>query len=300
MRNLIVISLTFLLVGSVRAAKPEITMNIWPAKAPGENKELPPEADITKDTDKLIAGRRIIKLGNVSTPQIAVYRPEKSKDTGASVIICPGGGHNILAYDLEGTEVADWLNSIGVTGIVLKYRVPARDSNKRWIGAVQDAQRAVSLVRSKAAEWKLDPNRIGICGFSAGGETAGLTSLFLDERQYSPMDNVDKVSSRPNFAILIYPGGLDVKGQVALKDYIKINKDVCPMFLVHAFDDPVTAQNSLLLSVELKKAGVPTELHLYDAGGHGYGLRHVPTMPVTTWPKRCEEWLSRRGLLQKP
>ncbi|MFN6049240.1 MAG: alpha/beta hydrolase, partial [Planctomycetia bacterium] len=191
MRNLIVISLTFLLVGSVQAAKPEITMNIWPAKAPGENKELPPEADITKDTDKLIAGRRIIKLGNVSTPQIAVYRPEKSKDTGASVVICPGGGHNILAYDLEGTEVAEWLNTVGVTGIVLKYRVPARDTNKRWIGAVQDAQRAVSLVRSKAAEWKLDPNRIGICGFSAGGETAGLTSLFLDERQYSPMDNVD-------------------------------------------------------------------------------------------------------------
>lgn len=300
MKKLFVMTLTFLIAGSVQAAKPEITMNIWPAKAPGETKELPPEADLTKDTDKLIAGRRIIKLGNVSTPQIAVYRPEKSKDTGASVIICPGGGHNILAYDLEGTEVADWLNSLGVTGIVLKYRVPARDANKRWIGAVQDAQRAVSLVRSKAAEWKLDPNRIGICGFSAGGETAGLTSLFFDDRQYAGVDDVDKVSSKPNFAILIYPGGLDVKGQVALKDYIKVTKEACPMFLVHAFDDPVTAQNSLLLSVELKKAGVPTELHLYDTGGHGYGLRQVPTMPVTTWPKRCEEWMARRGLLQKP
>src|ERR1044072_5846875 len=136
------------------AAEP-VVLNLWPGKPPGEMKELPPEADTTKDTDRLIAGRRIIKLGNVSTPQLAIYRAPKEKDTGASVIICPGGGHNILAYDLEGTEVAEWLNAIGVTGIVLKYRVPFRDPEKRWFAAVQDAQRAMSLVRSKAAEWGL-------------------------------------------------------------------------------------------------------------------------------------------------
>jgi acetyl esterase/lipase len=281
------------------AATPTI-LNIWPGKPPGETKELPAEVDLTKDTDKLIAGKRIIKLGNVSTPQIAVYKPEKSKDTGASVIICPGGGHHILAYDLEGTEVAEWLNTIGVTGIVLKYRVPFRDPEKRWGAAVADAQRAVSLVRSKAAEWNLDPKRIGICGFSAGGETAGLTSLFLEERQYTSVDDVDKVSCKPDFAILIYPGGFDTKGQAQMRESIKVTKDTPPMFLIHAFDDPVTANNSLALAVELKKAGVSTELHIYDAGGHGYGLRLVNTLPITTWPKRCEEWMQRRGLLKQP
>ncbi len=283
------------------AATPTPTiLNIWPGKPPGETKELPAEVDLTKDTDKLIAGKRIIKLGNVSTPQIAVYKPEKSKDTGASVIICPGGGHHILAYDLEGTEVAEWLNTIGVTGIVLKYRVPFRDPEKRWGAAVADAQRAVSLVRSKAAEWNLDPKRIGICGFSAGGETAGLTSLFLEERQYTAADDVDKVSCKPDFAILIYPGGFDTKGQAQIRVKDKVTKDTPPMFLIHAFDDPVTANNSLALAVELKKVGVPTELHIYDAGGHGYGLRLVNTLPITTWPKRCEEWMQRRGLLKKP
>jgi len=275
-------------------------LNIWPGKPPGETKELPPEIDLTKDTDNLIAGKRIIKLGNVSTPQIAVYKPEKSKDTGASVIICPGGGHHILAYDLEGTEVAEWLNTIGVTGIVLKYRVPFRDPEKRWGAAVADAQRAVSLVRSKAAEWNLDPKRIGICGFSAGGETAGLTSLFLEERQYTAADDVDKISCKPDFAILIYPGGFDTKGQAQIRVKGKVTKDTPPMFLIHAFDDPVTANNSLALAVELKKVGVPTELHIYDAGGHGYGLRLVNTLPITTWPKRCEEWMQRRGLLKLP
>ncbi len=281
------------------AAAPTI-LNIWPGKPPGETKELPPEVDLTKDTDKLIAGKRIIKLGNVSTPHIAVYKPEKSKDTGASVISCPGGGHHILAYDLEGTEVAEWLNTIGVTGIVLKYRVPFRDPEKRWGAAVADAQRAVSLVRSKAAEWNLDPKRIGICGFSAGGETAGLTSLFLEERQYTALDDVDKISCKPDFAILIYPGGFDTKGQAQIRVKDKVTKDTPPMFLIHAFDDPVTANYSLALAVELKKVGVPTELHIYDAGGHGYGLRLVNTLPITTWPKRCEEWMQRRGLLKLP
>ena len=301
--NLIPFAICSLMLGIIASpslAGTPTTVNVWPGKPPEETKDLPPEVDLTKDTDKLIAGKRIIKLGNVSIPQIAVYKPEKSKDTGASVIICPGGGHHILAYDLEGTEVAEWLNTLGVTGIVLKYRVPFRNPDKRWSAAVADAQRTVSLVRSKTNEWNLDPARIGICGFSAGGETAGLTSLFLDSRQYTPMDDVDKVSCKPDFAILIYPGGFDTKGQAQIRETIKVSKDTPPMFLIHAFDDPVTANNSLALAVELKKAGIPTELHIYDAGGHGYGLRQVKTLPITTWPKRCEEWMERRGLLKKP
>ena len=167
---------------SLIAAEAPLVLNVWPATPPGDTVTLPPETDLTKDSDKLIAGRRIIKLGNVTTPQLAVYRPAPEKANGTSVIICPGGGFNILAYDLEGTEVAAWLNSLGITGIILKYRVPSRDPKQAWLAPVQDAQRAVSLVRAHAAEWGLDPQRVGILGFSAGGTTAAYTSLFLNDR----------------------------------------------------------------------------------------------------------------------
>lgn len=272
-------------------------VNLWPGKAPGETKKLPPEVDKTKSTDRLIAGRRIIKLGNVSTPTLAIFRPLKENDTGASVVICPGGGHHILAYDLEGTEVAHWLNTIGVTGIVLKYRVPFRSRAKRWIAAVQDAQRAVSLVRSNADKWKIDPKRIGILGFSAGGETAGLTAIFT-ERQYKSIDDIDKVSSRPDFAVLIYPGGMSNKDHTALRDYVKVTKHTPPMFLAHAYDDRVRIENSLFLFAALKQNKVPAELHVYSVGGHGYGLRKTDK-PVTTWPRRCEGWLRASGWLKK-
>lgn len=297
--SVLLLAVACLLTGSHPAHSGEpFTLNLWPGKAPGETKELPPEADQTKDTDKLIAGRRIIKLGNVSTPQITVYRPDPAKDTGATVIVAPGGGHHILAYDLEGTEVAEWLNTIGVTGIVLKYRVPGRNPDKRWEAAVQDAQRAVSLVRSQAAEWKLDPRRIGILGFSAGGQTAAMTAL-LSDRQYAPMDDTDKVSARPDFAAIIYPGGLVPRGGSTLAAEVKVTKDCPPLFIQQANDDNVNPLNAALLYVEAKKAGVPAELHIYAAGGHGYGLRHVPELPVTTWPARCADWMQASGFLKR-
>jgi acetyl esterase/lipase len=274
-----------------------LVLNLWPEQPPGKATQLPPEADQTKPEDKLIAGRRIIKLGNVSTPQIAVYRPAKEKDTGAAVVICPGGGHYILAYDLEGTEVADWLNGIGVTGIVLKYRVPFRDPEKRWLAAVQDGQRAMRLVRSKATEWQIDPKRIGILGFSAGGEVAGLVSFF-QERQYEPVDAADKASSRPDFAVLVYPGGFDEKGKAQLREHVKIPNDCPPMFFAHAFDDGVSVLNTLLVASELKKLGLTAEVHAYAKGGHGYGLRHVDGQPVTDWPKPCEAWLRGIGIIK--
>lgn len=281
---------------SAYSADPSVKLNLWPAKPPGETKELPPEADTTKDTDNLIAGKRLIRLGNVSTPTLEVYRPAPEKDTGASVIICPGGGHHILAYDLEGTEVAEWLNSIGVTGIVLKYRVPARDPEKRWLAAVQDAQRAVSTVRSKAEEWKLDPQRIGILGFSAGGETAGLAAIFED-RQYDAEDEIDKASTRPDFAVLVYAAGFVERDNSTIKPYVKVTSSTPPMFLVHAADDPVPVANSLFLANELKKNDVPVELHVYSTGGHGYGLRRTE-QPVTEWPDRCHAWLRESGWLK--
>ena len=290
---------TFTLTGAAAPA-PQV-LNVWPGNAPGETKVLPPEADTTKSDGRTVGGRHVVRLGNVSTPQLAVYRPSQDKDTGAAVVICPGGGFNILAYDLEGTEVATWLNSIGVTAIVLKYRVPFRDPQQRWKAAVQDAQRTVSTVRARAAEWKIDPKRIGILGFSAGGSAAGLTALFGPARQYDAIDAIDQVSSRPDFALLIYAAYFVERGQDAMNPNlpVKVTKDAPPMFFVHAFDDGIPVQNALLLAAELKKVNVPAEVHVYDVGGHGYGLRPVPELPVTTWPKRAEEWLARRGLLRR-
>mgnify|MGYP000858251083 CR=1 FL=1 len=278
------------------ADEPDV-LNLWPGIPPGETEELPPEADKTKPTDKLIAGRRIIRLGNVSTPQVAIYRPSKAKDTGAAIIIAPGGGHHILAYDLEGTEVAEWLNSIGVTAIVLKYRVPGRDPKKRWFAAVQDTQRAMSLIRSKAREIGVKPNRIGLMGFSAGGQAAALTALF-DNRTYRPIDEIDDVPFHPDFVALIYPGGLVPRGGDRLEEFVQVNRRTAPFFFAHANDDHASPLNSALLYVELKKAGSSAELHIYESGGHGYGLRETEKA-VTTWPDRMQTWLEAQGLLKQ-
>ena len=278
-------------------AQPARSLDVWPGPPPGETRTLPPEADQTRPTDRLVAGRPVIRLGNVSTPQLAVFRPDPRLDTGAAVIICPGGGFNILAYDLEGTEVAAWLNGLGVTGIVLKYRVPARDPGRRWLAAVQDAQRAMSLVRSKSGDWGLWADRLGILGFSAGGATAAYTAL-ASERLYPAVDAIDTVAWRPDFALLVYPAGFVDRGQTTLSGVMPVGPGAPPMFLVHAFDDNVPVQNTLLLAAELRRHGGSAEVHVYDAGGHGYGLRPDPALPVTSWPERAAAWLQRRGLLE--
>ena len=175
------------------AEKPEV-LDVWPGKPPGETKAIAEE--------KMEDSRGVKRITNVSKPTLTIYRPAKDKDTGAAVVICPGGGYNILAWDLEGNEVADWLNSIGVTGIVLKYRVPRRpdqDRQKPPVGALQDAQRALSLVRSKAKEWKIDPKRIGILGFSAGGHLAASASTNFDKRAYEARDDIDKIDLPARF-----------------------------------------------------------------------------------------------------
>jgi acetyl esterase/lipase len=264
--------------------------NIWPGKAPGETVELPPESDVTKETDGKPGGKRVIRITNVSTPQITIYAPKNPAPNATAVVICPGGGHRILAYDHEGTEVAEWLSSIGVYGIVLKYRVPAREEVLRYKAAVQDAERAVSFTRAHAKDWGIDPVKIGILGFSAGGETACRTALFGNNKIYDPVDETDKSSSRPDFAVLIYPAYLDVKGEAKLKDDIIVNKDTPPMFFAHAFDDPWSINASLLMGVELKKNNIPCEIHVYSHGGHGFGIRDIGK-PAATWNNRCEEWM---------
>lgn len=280
-------------------AKPALVESIWPGKPPGETKELPPEQNVTKPDQKDPGGKPIIRLTNVSIPTVSVYRPAKDRDSGTAVVICPGGGHHILAFNHEGTETAQWLNTLGVTGIVLKYRVPTRTPDgKRWLAAVQDAQRAMSYVRSKAEQWQISPQRIGILGFSAGGETAALTA-YLGDRQYEPVDAIDRVSFRPDFAMLIYPAYFEKRGEATkMREDVTITKQAPPTFLVHAWDDPVTVFSSLHIAAGLRQAGVPAELHVYSSGGHGYGMRDTGHN-VNSWPARAADWLKENSWLKQ-
>ncbi len=286
--------------GAARAADAHAILNVWPGQPPSEHGSIGEEKDQSRPTDGKVADRPLIRLGNVSTPTLEVFRPEKGTANGAAVVIAPGGAYTILAYDLEGTEVAHWLNTLGVTGIVLKYRVPRRPgdpTDQPPVQPLQDAQRAMSLVRSKASEWNLDPARIGILGFSAGGHLAAEESTNFDHRAYDPIDDVDKVSCRPDFTILIYPAYLVNKAGDGLAPEIRVTKETPRTFFAHAENDPVTVESSLKMFSALKKAGVPAELHVYPTGGHGYGLRRT-SEPVTTWPERCAAWLRTQGLLR--
>lgn len=276
------------------AEQADEVINLWPGEVPGEKMNVGAEADMTKDTDDLIAGRRIIKLGNVSVPQAHVYLPPENLRTGASVVICPGGGFTILAWDLEGTEVAQWLNTQGVAAVVLKYRVPTRTQNPAWMAPTQDAQRAMSLIRSNANKWKLDKAKVGILGFSAGGATAVKATL-ADKRYYDAIDDADKEDYLPNRSILIYAGGLPDDTEAATLNKFNISDKTPPIFMVHAYDDFVPVKGTANFLLALKQKNVSTELHVYDAGGHGYGLRERADQPVTTWPKPCEDWLRRGG-----
>ena len=280
---------TLLLAGTLRAAEPQ-TINVWPGKAPDESRQQKPESSETKGN--------ITRTTNIFVPTLTIHPAPKENNTGAAVIICPGGGYSILAWDLEGTEVAQWLNSVGVTGVILKYRVPEKrpQDDVNHFPPLEDAQRAVSLIRSKAKDWEIDPDRIGILGFSAGGHLTVLACTQYDHRSYEPVDDVDKVSCRPGFGIPIYPAWLEVEGRDELKAEFPVNKQTPPMFIACAADDKISAVGSAVLYLSLKHAGVPAELHIYARGGHGFGLRHTAN-PCSTWPQRCEAWLKSQALL---
>jgi acetyl esterase/lipase len=267
-----------------------LTLPVWPGAAPDASANLPPEADTTTAKDNLIAGRPLIRLGNVSTPTLTLYSP-KGKNTGAAVVVFPGGGYHILAIDLEGTEVCDWLNSAGITCVLLKYRVPDTGPYPKSPAALQDAQRALGLVRAHAAEWKIDPNRIGVLGFSAGAHLAAALSTHFDQRLYEAVDAADKLSCRPDFAVIVYPGYLALaEKNFAPNPEINPTAQTPPQFIVQAEDDPVHVENAIVYFIALKNAKVPAELHIYAEGGHGYGLRHT-ALPVTRWPESVETWL---------
>jgi len=295
--------LALLLISQAKGAEP-LVFPVWPGAVPGdygtigpERVRAPSEAP-TKDAQWIT---------NVKNPTVTVFRPSKEKNTGTAVIVCPGGGYWNLAWDLEGEEVAAWLNTMGVTGIVLKYRVPRRAGQpepRPAPGPLLDAQRAVSLVRSRAAEWRIDSNRIGIIGFSAGGHLAIATATQFDQRGYEAVDEIDRISCRPDFAGAIYPGyfieqqpaGVEIN-QDTLAPYMRIPKEMPPIFLVHASDDKVAgSENSAVMYLALKRAGVPAELHVYAQGGHGFGVRKS-ALPCSRWTDRFASWLGSQGML---
>lgn len=269
------------------ASQPTATVNLWPDKPPGDNSDVGPE--------KVEKGM----LTNVSTPTISIYKPSADKDTHVAIVVAPGGGFRGLAMEHEGTQVCEWLNSIGVTGVLLKYRVPNRPNMPRYMAAMQDGQRALSIVRSKAHEWGIDPRRIGIIGFSAGGQLAADVETNFDKRSYEAIDEMDKADIRPDFAVLIYPGGIVPRDRptAGLSDDVRVTKDTPPTILVMANNDPVGPENAVYMYLALKRAGVPAELHIYAEGGHGFGM-HKSDAPHGSWTKRVEEWMADRGILK--
>jgi acetyl esterase/lipase len=272
-------------------------LTLWPDGAPGPNTTTGPEKDMTTAKDALVAGKPLVHLGNVSVPTLTLFAP-KGTNTGVAVVVFPGGGYNILAIDLEGTEVCGWLTSRGITCALLKYRVPKTGPYPKSEAALQDAQRAVGMVRAHAAEWKIDPKRVGVLGFSAGAHLAAAVSTHYEQRLYPAVDAADQLSCRPDFAVVVYPGylALEEKGFAFTPD-VPVTKETPPTFLVQAEDDPVHVENAIVYFMALKKAGVTAELHVYSKGGHGYGLRQT-ALPVTGWPNLVDVWLKTIGVVQ--
>ena len=286
-----------LLLGSVlstQAIEPWKTLKLWPKNAPGEQGDIGPEAPRPERPGQ----KKVIRIENVSVPMLSIFKP--MKPNGAAVVICPGGGYSILAWDLEGTEVAQWLNGIGVTALVLKYRVPRRKNRPKHEAPLQDAQRALGLTRHNAKAWGIDPKRIGILGFSAGGHLAATAMTNFQKRTYPTVDAAEQTSCRPDFAILVYPAYLvDNPTRTKLVPEVPVDKNTPSTIFIHAGNDPIPADGSVQMWLALRRAGVHSALHIFPNGGHGYGLRPSED-PVSNWPKLAEDWLKRTGRLKGP
>ena len=280
---------------------------IWPKE--------PPDAQPVPGPESVQPDPECSWVSNVSRPTMTVYSP-KGKNTGIAVVVFPGGGYTHLAIDLEGTEVCDWLTSKGITGVLLKYRVPGSGPHRdpqvqnqvdpKAPMALEDAQRTVGLVRFHAQEWHIDPHKIGVLGFSAGGHLVADISTHFEQRSYPAVDAADKESCRPDFAVALYPGHLcNWPGHpcsdktFALNPHIHVTKQTPPTFLLQAEDDHVDNVNqSLVYYMALKNARVPVEMHLYAQGGHAFGLRRTK-FPITDWPQLMETWLRTIGMTSK-
>lgn len=272
------------------------TLPVWPNGTPEPSHTPGPEFDPTTDANRIVSGKVTVRITNVSKPDLAIYPADAAKNTHVAAVVFPGGGYDHLAYNIEGTEVCDWLNSIGVNCAVLKYRVPEKGRFPENAEDLEDAQQAMRIMRSHASEWHIDPDRIGVVGFSAGGNLAALLSAQFNFQGKSVPPST--ISARPNFQMVIYPGGLRKRSDESKLDpSFQPTPEVPPTFLVQAEND-VTAhvETSLVYFEALKVAKIPAELHVYTLGGHGFGLR--PTeLPISHWPKLAETWLQTIRML---
>lgn len=299
--SLVVAGMLCGLVNAVEAREPDAVIDIWPGMAPGET---------TKNTGEKLPRREnenppATRVKNITRPQLFLYQPPAGKRNGSAVLIFPGGGYNYVVADKEGSETAQWLNSMGITAFVVHYRTkpgktpPERANDKLPAFSerpLQDGQRALSLVRERAKEWGLQPDRIGVIGFSAGGQAAALVTSRFDERAYPSEDATDKVSCRPDFSLLIYPWRLVDDKTGKLNEVFTVSKKTPPVFMAHAHDDHATPLSSILYYTALKNNGVGAELHIYETGGHGYGMRPVADSNVDSWTDRAADWLRLRKL----
>jgi acetyl esterase/lipase len=292
MKKVVTILSIALCMMATNASAQSSPIKLFPKGAPGETKKLTE----TTDRNSKVGGEPIIRLGNVDTPEITIYNAPDEIAMGSAMIVCPGGAYEILAYDLEGTEVCEWLNSIGVTAVLLKYRVPRREGKAKHEVALQDAQRAISYVRANAEKLNIDPDRIGIMGFSAGAHLSAMASNNYKEKTYPKVDAVDTVSSKPNFCLLVYPAYLSGEN-FGLAPEVKVSADTPPTMIVQAENDKPYIDSSLFYFYALKQAGVPAWLHLYSKGGHGYGLRDTGCA-VNEWPDRAEDWMREIGVIE--
>lgn len=273
-------ALLALLVSGSAFAQPA-TVNVWPeGKMPGKGAK---EAEAEKPSRD-----EFHRITNVSVPTLTVFPAAKGDAPAPAMIVCPGGGYSYVVIDKEGSEIAAWLNSKGITALVLKYRVP----NNR-AGALQDAQRALSLTRANAAKWNIDPKRLGMIGFSAGGNLAAKASTKFGSRTYPEIDGTDKQSCRPDFAVLVYPAYLDNKAGAISPD-LDLKADIPPTLIVHSEDDKTFVAGSKLYKAALDATKTPHEFLLYPTGGHGYGLRC--TREAKAWPDAAAAWLAKAGV----
>lgn len=279
---------------------------LWIGVVP-DAKPMPGPEILKIDKDHLIATRPVLEIRNVSVPTMTVYSPTE-KNTGAAVLVIPGGGFEILAIDLEGTEVCDWLVAKGITCVLLKYRVPSAPYHWRTnsrphnlevpVESLEDTQRAMRMIRARATELHIDPHKLGVLGFSAGGYLVAQISTNYNKPLYTPTDDVDKQSARPDFAVGVYPGHLSTEDN-KLNENVPVSDQTPPTFLVQAEDDKVDGvEQSLVYFAALKDADVPVEMHLYAHGGHAFGLR-ATKLPITHWPRLVEEWLVTIGILRQ-
>lgn len=279
--------------GGVWGAEP-ITLKLWdgapPLAVPSDKPEAYMPLDAGMDPD-------ITRLGQVTEPSLTVYRPEAGKGNGACVLICPGGGYYILAMKHEGTQVAEWLTGLGVTAAVLKYRVPAPQGEPAHLRPLLDAQRAMVLLRQNAGSWGVDPRRIGVLGFSAGGHLAAWLLCEGNRRAAGYPGGDGEPSCRPDFGVLVYPAYLARAERQREQPTVRAEEKPGPVFFVHAADDGLGPENSLEFFLELRKAGVAGEVHVYQQGGHGFGMLKQGK-PVNDWPARCGEWMKAQGWLR--